>query len=87
MNVVKDPNDYIDVAIDWSDWLDGDTIADSVWSAPAGITASGETNTSTLATVWLTGGTGGVDYLIRNRITTDVGRVADRSVVVRVRER
>ena len=34
----KDPNTLKDYTIDWTLWLNGDTIATSSWSVPAGIT-------------------------------------------------
>ena len=82
----KDPNAKLDYRVDWSAWLNGDTVATVAWTVPTGLTKTSETNTTTAATVWLEGGTAGVDYRIVCRITTAAGRIADRSFVVRVVE-
>ncbi len=82
---LKDPNDFLDYAIDWSQWVPaGDVISTSTWSAPAALTLSSMsigtgTNTSTTY-VWASGGTVGEVYTVTNRITTNNGRVEDRSI-------
>jgi len=89
MNFTKDPQAVLDYAIDWTKWLDevGDSIETSTWIVPTGLTKVTETNTSKLATVWLSGGTVGENYTVTNRITTVGGRADDRSITIRVRER
>ena len=89
MNFAKDPQAVLDYAIDWTKWLDevGDSIETSTWIVPTGLTKVTETNTSKLATVWLSGGTVGENYTVTNRITTVGGRADDRSITIRVRER
>ena len=89
MNFTKDPQAVLDYAIDWTKWLDevGDTIETSTWIVPTGLTKVTETNTSNLATVWLSGGTVGENYTVTNRITTVGGRADDRSITIHVRER
>ena len=79
----------LDYTIDWTKWLDevGDTIETSTWIVPTGLTKVTETNTTKLATVWLSGGTVGMNYTVTNRITTAAGRADDRSITIRVRER
>jgi hypothetical protein len=81
---LKDPNATLDYTIDWSAWLDDDTIATSTWTASDGITVADEANTTTAATVWLSGGTVGATYPVINRITTAAGRTEDRSLYIRV---
>lgn len=80
----KDPNAILDYENDWSAWLDGDTITASTWTAPTGITATTSSNTTTTATVWLSGGTIGETYKVVNHITTTAGRQDDRSLVIRM---
>ena len=75
----KDPDSVMDFAVDWSDWLDSDTISTSTWAVPTGITNDTDTNTTTVATIWLSGGTIGKQYTLTNRIVTAAGRTADRS--------
>ena len=89
MNFIKDPEAVLDYTLDWTKWLDeaGDIIATSTWIVPTGLTKVTETNTTKLATVWLSGGTAGTNYTVTNRITTVAGRTDDRSITIRVQER
>ncbi|WP_020474565.1 phage fiber-tail adaptor protein [Zavarzinella formosa] len=85
---IKDPSARLDYQIDWSDWLDDETIAVSVWTVPAGIIQYGSaTNTATSATIWLTGGTPGTDYSIVNQITTTEARINQQTLKLLIRER
>lgn len=83
----EDPQDF---NVDWSSWLSAraDTIVVSTWVVDTpGITVSSETETTTSATVWLSGGTLGESYSLTNQITTAGGRSPDQRITVRVRER
>lgn len=84
----KDPNAVLDYQIDWSKWLArfSDTISASEWVVPAGITMNSETNTNTVATIWLSGGTAGQDYRLTNRITTTQGRTQDKTITIHVKD-
>ena len=84
--IYKDPQAVLDYAVDWSEWLGGDPIASVIWSVPAGITKTLQTQTDTRATAWLSGGTAGQSYAIGCRITTQAGRTAERSFRVICRE-
>ena len=85
---IKDPNAVLDYQIDWSDWLGStDTISTSAWTVSSGITKASESNTTTTATVWLSGGTAGSNYTAANRIVTAGGRTEDRTIQIRVEER
>jgi aryl-phospho-beta-D-glucosidase BglC (GH1 family) len=83
----KDPDSVLDFKVDWSEWLDGDTIATAVFLVDSGITEDSSTNSDTAATIWLSGGTAGVDYNVVSRITTAQGRTADRTIIVPVAEK
>lgn len=84
----KDPDATLDYVVDWSDWLDGtDWISGVSTSAQSGITLSTQSFTSTQHTIWLAGGAVGQQYSITSHITTNAGRVDERSFTVRVRER
>ena len=61
---VKDPQATLDYRFDWSAWLTPDTISSVTWTVPAGITQTAATNTTTTATIWLSGGTVGTRYTI-----------------------
>jgi len=81
----QDASDDLDYQMNWADWLGTDTISTSTWTVPAGITQSTPaTNTTTTATVWLSGGTAGRTYTIANKIVTAGGRTAERSFQVKV---
>lgn len=88
---IKDPNDVLDYIVDWNGgakpFLGVDTILTSTWILPAGLTSPTQTNTTTKATVWLSGGTVGTKYAVLNRITTAGGRTADKTIYVKVKER
>lgn len=84
---MKDPDAVLDYHIDWSKWLDGDTISASTWDAPTGITIDSSDFTSTTAVVWLSEGTEGSTYKVVNSITTSDGRSDDRTLFINVRER
>lgn len=83
----KDPNATLDYSINWEDWLAGDTITVSNWTATAGITIESASNTTTLASVWLSGGTARDNYTITNAITTAGGRIDDRSISIKCVEK
>jgi hypothetical protein len=83
----KDPNAVLDYQIDWSTWLDGDTIATSAWIVETGITVDSDTiHDTTSATLWLSGGTVGSTYECTNRITTAGGRTDDRTIKIKIKE-
>jgi hypothetical protein len=87
---VKDPDEKLDYSVDWRPDLEprGDTIASSAWVLPGGITQSGSpapSNDSYSATIWLEGGSVGIEYVVVNRVTTTQGRTLEASIVVAVR--
>ena len=96
---IKDPDAVLDYGIDWSDkdaatnaigdngWLQGDTIASSVWTVPAGITKDSDSFNDTSAIAWLSGGVIGKRYELANTVTTAGGRTEDRSISILVRSK
>lgn len=84
---VKDPDAVLDYQVDWSAWLDGDTITTSEWIVPDGIVKDSDSHTDTAATIWLSGGTLNTTYLVTNRITTAAGRTDDRTIRITIRDR
>lgn len=84
---IKDPEAELDYTIDWSEWLDTDTIASSSWDVPTGLTATDDDSTSTTATVWLSEGVDNHNYTITNTIVTAGGRTDSRSFEIKIRER
>lgn len=81
----KDPDDVLDFELDWSSWLGtSETINTSTWTVATGITKDSDTNTTTTATIWLSGGTHGTAYQLTNRIVTNQGRTKDQSIYISV---
>ena len=85
----KDPESTLDYMVDWNaeNWLGDDTISSVSWEVAPGLTIENESNTTTTATVWLSGGTLGESYRVTNRIVTAGGREDDRTFSIRVREK
>jgi len=88
----KDPDEVLDYQLDWTGALDdGDTIATSAWTIVTApdvvLEIDSDTSSSSTTTVWLSGGTLGERYALRNRITTTGGRTMDQTVSIRIRTR
>lgn len=83
--IEKDPGATLDYTMDWSEWLvEGDEIASAVWTVDDGLTVELESNTTTMCTVWLSGGTVGEVYRAVNSVTTDGGRVDERTLKIKM---
>lgn len=84
----KDPDAKLDYSLDWSTYLEtGETISTSTWEVAAGITKVSDVKSGTLTTIWLSGGTEGERYQLRNLIVTSAGRQDQRSFDVLVESR
>lgn len=84
----KDPDAILDFGFDWTQWLSpSEAITSSTMIASPGITINSNTFSTTLATVWLSGGTAGFPYTVTNRISTNQGRTDDRTITIRVQQR
>ena len=83
----KDPNAKLDYTIDWTQWLDTDTITASTWEVSSTeLTIESNSNTNTATTVWLSAGLAGQIYTVTNRITTTLGRIQDQSFRLKIKE-
>ena len=84
----KDPDSTLDFQINWTSWLNNDdTIIDSVFVANSeGITIESSSFTDTITTVWVSGGDAGATYEITNSITTDMGRIDDRTIKIKCKD-
>lgn len=82
----KDPTEVLDYQVDWAARLGDDEIATSVWSLtnPAGLAIVQDNQTETATTVWLSGGTVGLQGLLLNRITTVGGRQMDETAQIAI---
>lgn len=85
---IKDPDAVLPWFFDWTEWLDdGETITDSEMTVSAGLVKDSDSHSATSATVWLSGGTAGTSYSVANRITTSMGKIDERTIVIRVTNR
>lgn len=98
----KDKDESLDYSLDWSRALEGgETIQSISWSIVdsvgdkvplgLGVTVNGlknltQTNTTTVATIYLSDGTDNKEYKLYCSVTTSVGRVKERAVKIRIRE-
>ncbi len=93
-----DPQETLDYTCDWGPFLDeggspSDVIATSSWSvapqigSPQAPDLSDSTNTARTATIKVTNATLGQIYRLSNRITTNQGRTAERSITLRCENR
>lgn len=86
--VEKDPQAKLDYGLDWSAWLGDDTITASDWVAePAGLALSGFAHDKKKTSVYAAGGQAGSAYLLRNQVSTAAGRIDERSIKLKVKER
>ncbi len=76
----KDANATLDYVFDWEAFVDADvdTIASADVIAPAGLTVTGTTITTSTVRVFVAGGVEGTTYPIVNRIATAGGRREDK---------
>ena len=98
-NPLKDPSAVLDYAFDWKplthgvpgatkDWLaTGETITDHTITADTGITVDSSTEDDGKVTVWLSGGTAGINYKVACKITTSAGRTDERTIWIKVTNR
>ena len=82
----KDPDDVVDYAFNWSAWLGADTIYSDTVTVESGITKDSDSDTTTVVTVWLSGGTNGTSYKVTSKITTAGGRTKTASIIINVEE-
>lgn len=65
----------------------GETIADHTITADTGITVDSSTEDDGKVTVWLSGGTAGINYKVACKITTSAGRTDERTLWIKVMNR
>ena len=87
-NPLKDPSAVLDYVFDWTEWLaTGETITDHTITADTGITVDSSTEDDGKVTVWLSGGTAGINYKVACKITTSAGRTDERTIWIKVTDR
>jgi len=90
MAFVKGPNSVLEYRFDWNDddWLAaGEEIVTSTITADTGIVIDDDTNDTTSATVWLSGGALWERYEVTNRIVTNQDRTEERVIRIHVQRR
>jgi len=96
----KDPDEVGRYGIDWNSGplgapgilqsLGSDAITGTpAWStsSPAGLTLSGQANTTTTTTITASGGIDGVDYTVTCTIVTAAGETLEQSIIIPVRNK
>lgn len=83
----KDPDAVLDYTVDWSTWLGSDTISTSGWTVDSGLTTVTSANTTTTATVWVSGGTLDHTYSLTNTIVTAGNRTDERTIRIVVKNK
>lgn len=79
----KDPDFILDYSLSWATWLGAETIATSLWTVPAGIAMVSTSNTTTVVSFRLSGGSLNNDYELINNITTaPSGQASQRAVII-----
>lgn len=106
----KDPDSLLDYSIDWSRWLESNTITSVIWYVQTDGLAKTEftvgstitdlsggevtdsfqltavTNTTTVTTVYLSGGVANRKYTLTCKMTDSTGSSVERSVYLTTRE-
>ena len=91
--LLKDPEAVLDYAIDWgAQYLgQGDLLSASDWSVapdePGGVAVVASGFDESVSTVQAGGGIAGRIYRLANRVTTQSGRIDERSIMLRVEKR
>ncbi len=92
--ITKDPDAVLDYTFDWTDWLaSASTPPDTIVSGQCAISGDSAASISSVSfdqqrvTAWVQGGTVGAKATLRCRITTAAGRIDDRSVFLKIKER
>jgi uncharacterized protein YndB with AHSA1/START domain len=92
--IEKDPNAKLTYTVNWVDWLPtSQTISASTWTLETDsgdgypLVNHGISNTTTTASIIISGGSDGDVYKVYNQITTSGGSIERRYFRLRVKER
>lgn len=83
----KDPDSIEDFAFNWIMDLGTDTISNSTFALPDGLTEVSSSTTDSVTQIFVSGGSCGQTYRITNRIETSGGRTFDKTIRIKVTER
>lgn len=87
----KDPASEVDFSIDWGAWLSGAEIITSAnWTlfpdGPTSPVLGAAISSGSVQGIYVSGGEAGSRFRLTCHVTTDAGRSADRSLVLRIME-
>lgn len=85
-NLIKSAVSVVDIGINWSAWLSGDTIVASEWSTDPAITISRQQMTNTTTSCYIAGGVAGKTYKVFNKITTDNDLIESRFITISIED-
>lgn len=87
--ILKDPQATLDYSVDLADWLAlvSDTLATVTWTQSANLTRTTQSNTTTRAVAWFSGGAVGAIEWATCHVTTAAGRVEERTIYFQIRQR
>lgn len=98
----KDPDEILDYSVDWSRFLDGETITSVQWyildadgtktavspiQTVNGLSLNAQVNTTTVATARFANGNNNETYRVVCAVTYNGGLIAERTVQLPIRER
>jgi hypothetical protein len=85
---VKDPQAYLDYKWDWSSYLStGETVVSGIITVPDGLVLEDTVVGSNYVTAWLSGGVVPEQYTVICNVTTNQGRIDERSISIIVQDR
>ncbi len=87
-----DPDEKLDYSVDLTDWLDTGVLISGtpVWSIfPTGPTLGDQADTTTKSTIFVSGATLGVTYLLSCKLVTDAvtAQTTERTITLRCEQR
>lgn len=87
-STAKDPNAVLDFVFDWTSYLKPtqDNITNAVVVKSGGITIDSSSFTTKKVTVWVSGGVVGETAKLTCTITTEDGRIDERSMFIKIKE-
>lgn len=87
--ILKDPDAKLDYIWNWTQWLDdiSDTISLQQVTVPAGLTLVSSNIVGKTVVAFISGGAAGETYPVACLITTAGGRIDERTIYLKVKDR
>ncbi|MGP8322384.1 MAG: phage fiber-tail adaptor protein [Methanosarcinaceae archaeon] len=85
----KTPDAVLDYVFDWiTEWLEtSEIITSHIVTVDTGLTKDSDIEFGGFVTIWLSGGTEGVNYEVACKITSSMGRTEERNIMIRCGDR